>query len=70
MKTLPVRVGVGLVVLTSPLAQVTSRFKSLFPQLSSYVERLLYVHILPDSTSWPPRPGYDSTDVTGTNYNA
>ena len=64
MKPLPLRVGVGLVVLTSPLPQVNNRFKSLFPQLSSLVDRLLYVHILPESTSWPPKSGYESMDIT------
>ena len=53
MKNLPV--GVGLVVLTSPLSQAISRFRTLFPQISFYVDKLLYVHILPDSDSWPPK---------------
>ena len=53
MKNLPV--GVGLVVLTSPLPHVISRFRTLFTQISFHVDKLLYVHILPDSDSWPPK---------------
>ena len=60
MKALPVRVGVGLVVLNCPLPQTVNRFTSLFPQLSSHVEKLLYVHILPDANSWPAKQGHDS----------
>ena len=65
MKKLPVRAGVGLVVLNSPLPQVSNRFKSLFPQISSHVERLLYVHILPESNTWPPAAQHDSKENTG-----
>ena len=55
MKKLPVRAGVGLVVLNSSLCQVTNRFKSLFPQILSYVDNLLYVHILPEEILIPVR---------------
>ena len=65
MKKLPVRAGVGLVVLNSPLPQVSSRFKSLFPQICSNVERLLYVHILPGSNAWPPKALNDTLENTG-----
>ena len=50
MNKLPVRAGVGLVVLKSPLNQVLHRFKRLLPEISSHVEKLLYVHILSEST--------------------
>ena len=53
MNNLPVRAGVGLVVLKSPLNQVLHRFKRLLPEISSHVEKLLYVHILSESTGPP-----------------
>ena len=65
MQKLPVNVGVGLVVLTSPLPHVSSRFKALFPQISSHVEKLLYVHILPESNTWPPKLANDLNDFAG-----
>ena len=65
MKKLPVRAGVGLVVLNSPLSQVSNRFKCLFPQISSQVEKLLYVHILPEANNWPPKALNDIGENTG-----
>ena len=67
MKKLPIRAGVGLIVLNSPLTQVSSRFRSLLPEISSHVEKLLYVHILPESNSWPPKALSDSKELTGIN---
>ena len=65
MKKLPVRAGVGLVVLNSSLCQVTNRFKSLFPQILSYVDNLLYVHILPEEIHSPQKSRDVGIDQSG-----
>ena len=65
MKKLPVRVGVGLVVLNTPLSHVSNRFKSLFPQIASYVDNLLYVHIVPEATVTAQNPKCDGNDNIG-----
>ena len=67
MNKLPVRAGVGLVVLNTPLPQVSNRFKSLFPQILSYVDNLLYVHILPEATLLSHKSKDDGTNCSGNN---
>ena len=67
MKKLPVRAGVGLVVFNTPLPQVTKRFKLLFPQILSYVDNLLYVHILPEASFMPEKSRDDGIDSSGMN---
>ena len=59
------RAGVGLVVLNSSLSQVTNRFKSLFPQILSYVDNLLYVHILPEEILSPQKSRDVDIDQSG-----